>query len=389
MRKSLLFSLAFGPVFLFAQEDPETRDWGTLSGNFQFDGQYYVRDTRLDPSGEFYPEEQFLGQGFANFNYIRGNFRAGIRYENYQNPLLGFPPGYRGEGITYRYVQFVKDGLDVTVGNFYEQFGSGMLFRAYEERNLGYDNVMDGVRLKYSPINGMTFKGVLGKQRKYFEKSEGIVRGIDGEFRLNDLFTGMSEMATHITIGGSFVSKYQPANDPFLNLPENVGAGGGRISLSRGKVSLDAEYVFKANDPSEDNGYIFRPGQGLLINFTYATRGFGLIFSAKRIDNMSFRSERGAQQNDVLINFLPPTTKFHTYALPALYPYQTVLNGEQGFQTEMTYLFPRGSILGGKYGTNLAVNFAYAGSLYKEPIPKTDTLNYVQNGYNTEWFKQG
>ena len=93
--------------------------------------------------------------------------------------MLGFPEGYRGEGITYRYLQFKQDGLDITVGNFYEQFGTGMVFRSYEERGLGYDNAMDGVRIKVNPVSGLSLKAVMGRQRFYFEKSPGLLRGID------------------------------------------------------------------------------------------------------------------------------------------------------------------------------------------------------------------
>ena len=124
---------------------------GHLSGNFQSDFQLYLEDEDLDfnlenPSSGF-PSERFLSNGFANIMYTNANFSAGIRYESYQNALLGYPAGYKGEGITYRYAQFTKNGLEVTVGNFYEQFGSGMILRAYEERNLGYDNAFDGLRL--------------------------------------------------------------------------------------------------------------------------------------------------------------------------------------------------------------------------------------------------
>ena len=43
----------------------------------------------------------------------------------------------------------------MTVGNFYDQFGSGLVFRSYEERNLGIDNAMDGFRLILQPIDGV------------------------------------------------------------------------------------------------------------------------------------------------------------------------------------------------------------------------------------------
>ena len=148
---------------------------GQLHGNFQLDGQWYLRDEGIDPTGEFYPDERFLGQGYANFVYTDGDFSGGLRYENYQNVMLGFPEGYRGEGITYRYLQFKQDNLDVTVGSFYEQFGSGMVFRSYEERGLGYDNAMDGVRVKANLAKGVYLKGVLGRQRFYFDKSPGLL----------------------------------------------------------------------------------------------------------------------------------------------------------------------------------------------------------------------
>ena len=125
---------------------------GQLHGNFQLDGQLYLRDEAIDPSGEFFPDERFLGQGYANFVYTQGDFSGGLRYENYQNVMLGFPEGYRGEGITYRYLQFKQDNLDVTVGSFYEQFGSGMVFRSYEERGLGYDNAMDIINMRCLPV---------------------------------------------------------------------------------------------------------------------------------------------------------------------------------------------------------------------------------------------
>ncbi|KAB2813755.1 DUF6029 family protein [Phaeocystidibacter luteus] len=368
----------------------ESEDWGTLHGNFQFDGQLYVRDEAIDPAGEFYPDERFLGQGFANFNYTRGNFRAGVRYENYQNVILGYPEGFRGEGITYRYLQYVQDDLDITVGNFYEQFGSGMIFRAYEERGLGLDNVMDGVRIRYTPVAGLQLTGVLGKQRVYFDKAPGVVRGINADLSLNELFPSFAESTWRINVGGSFVSKYQEANDPFYNLPENVGAGSGRLTIQKGGFHWNAEFVYKANDPSADNGLIFRDGLGFLSELSYSQRGFAISANFKRLDNMSFRSDRYGKEFEAFINYLPPTTQLHTYALPALFPYATQINGEVGRQLQVAYKFQRGSFFGGKYGTHVAINYADAYSIYKEPIDETKPIGEAgTDGYVTDWFKQG
>lgn len=385
MKKLLVILLSFSFLTTFAQEDTKP-NYGELTGNFQFDGYYYQKDSAIGAYGSNFPEEKFLGQGFLNLNYSRGNFRMGMRYENYQNVINGFPSDYKGEGITYRYAQFVKDGLDVTAGNFYEQFGSGMILRAYEERGLGFDNMLDGVRIKYEPIKGLALKGLIGRQRKFFEKSNGLVRGLDAEFTLNDLFDFSSN--TQYIFGGSFVSKYEPANDPIYNLPKNVGAGAARFQINSGKFSFSGEYMFKGNDPSFDNGYIYKNGEGLLLNASYSTKGFGLIVQAKRIDNLSFRSERDASFFAVPINFLPATTKFHTYALPALYPYATQPRGEMGFQVEATKNFERGSLFGGKYGTTVVFNYSIANSINKNYIDSTENYNTLQ-GYTSDWFSTG
>mgnify|MGYP006128707889 FL=1 len=155
-----------------------------IHGNIQTDVQYYNPDTII---GAPPVPEKMLMNGFANINFTKGNFSAGVRYESYLNALLGFPEGYRGTGIGYRYASYTLDGIEVTAGNFYEQFGSGMILRAYEERGLGYDNAMDGFRVKYNPYRGVYLKGVYGKQRLFFSQGPGIVRGVDGEVVLNEL----------------------------------------------------------------------------------------------------------------------------------------------------------------------------------------------------------
>ena len=68
------------------------------------------------------------------------------------------------------FVSTTESFVDATIGSFYEQFGAGLAFRAYEDRALGYDNMMDGFRLIVRPYSGITLKGVYGHQRLSFEK---------------------------------------------------------------------------------------------------------------------------------------------------------------------------------------------------------------------------
>ncbi len=362
-------------------------DLGQIHGNFQTDFQYYREDTLI---GAPDVPEQFLLNGFMNVNYTRGNVRAGIRFESYENTLLGFDPRYKGTGIPYRYVSYSQDDWEITAGHFYEQFGSGLIFRAYEERGLGFDNVMDGLRVKFQPTKGVRLTGMIGQQRFYFTKGDGIVRGIDADWNLNESMDSLSTAKWRIILGGSFVSKYQEDQDPRYVLPLNVGCWAGRATISYGKWSLFTEAAYKINDPSTVNNYIYKDGSAVLVNLIYSQKGLGILLAAKRIDNMNYRSDRTATVNDLLINYLPAMTKQHIYRLPALYPYATQPNGEMGFQTEITYTFPRNSLLGGKYGTQVALNYSVAQSLDLQPINDTvEIYESATDGYKSDFFAWG
>jgi len=366
MRRILTVTLALtSGLIAYSQENS---DFGQISGNFQSDFQYYIEDTLIDPTGQANPDERLLGTGFLNLTYRRENFMAGIRYENYQNNRVGLPVSYEGEGITYRYARFIKKGFDVTVGNFYEQFGSGLILRAYEERGLGIDNNLDGLRMQYSPNDALTFKGIIGRQRNYFEKSNSIVRGFDTEWNLRNTFNW--EGYTNLIIGAGIVSKFQEITSSEFNFPQNVAAGAGRINLITEKFNLYGEFAYKANDPSADNDFIFKPGTALYFTGSYASGNWGTSLSLKHYDNFSFRSEQVTDPQQLLIGYLPAVTTLHTYALPALYAYNTVMTGEQGYQAEVSYNFPRKSLLGGKYGTKVAVSFAQSFSLDKDYLPR-------------------
>ena len=175
------------------QENENKFNAGELHGNFQFDAQNYIEDSII---GAQKIDEKIRMNSFANLNYTRGKFKAGLRYESYLGPLVGFDSRYNGSGITYRYASYEVDNLEFTVGNFYEQFGTGLIFRSYEERGLGVDNAMDGVRIRYQPKKGIYLKAVIGQQRFFFEKGEGIVRGFDGEINLNEVIPALAGKST-------------------------------------------------------------------------------------------------------------------------------------------------------------------------------------------------
>lgn len=353
-------SLACACTALFQSH---AQDLGSISGNLESIYQYMLSDPQINA---VQPVEKSLINTYALVNYKFKGFKAGTRFEVYYPRILGYPDRYDGAGFGYRYIGYENQLISVTVGNFYEQFGSGLIFRSYEDRALGFDNAMDGFHLRLTPYKGVTIKGVYGRQRfamigGRIVNSAGIVRGADAEIALEQVFPGLAEKEWQIKFGGSFVSKYEGGDHPEYNLPRNVGSYGGRVDLGYKNWYINGEYIVKEADPSADNNYIFNYGKGLLINAGYSRKGLGVLLSAKSIDNMSFRSERDAALQDLQIGFIPPLTKTHTYNLVAtLYPYVSQPLGEVAYQADFFYNFKRGSKLGGKYGMDVTVNFSTA-----------------------------
>lgn len=362
-------------------------DWGQIHGNFGFDGQYYLTDSLIAAPNV---PEKFRANGFLNLVYTKGNFSAGIRYEAYlPKPLLGFDERFANQGIPFRYASYKIGGLSVTAGSFYEQFGNGIVLRAYEERALGFDNFIDGFRAKYEPIKGIEITGLIGKQRFFWEWGPAWVKGFNTDVNFSDIFPKLQEKKIKLQIGGSFVSKYQedeqipnPLNsNQILKLPLNVGAWSGRLNFGVGKFSLNTEFAYKINDPNRTNNYIYRPGTAFYMSTSYSTKGFGITLQAKRVENFDYRSDRNMTGQPLLMNFIPMLNKQHTYALAAsVYPYAVQSNGELGWQVDINYTTPKW--LKKKYPTQININFSMVNAL--------DTnLTGDLYGYRTDVFGFG
>lgn len=351
----LTVSLLFVSV-LKAQE-------GQVSGNVQWDAQYYQEDTLI---GAPIVPEGIRSTMRTELKFQKGDFDAGLRFESYQKVIQGFDTRFDGNAIPFRYLHYNKDQFDINVGSFYEQFGSGIILRSYYEPTLGYDGFFDGARVKFTPKKGIELKGLLGKQRFYMDFSPGTVRAFDAEIDLKERINFMNEWKTRIILGGSVVNKYQETADTMI--PGNVYAHALRLKLTRGGFQLNAEHARKGQDPNNDNSFIYRKGNASILNLSYFQKGLGVFLSAKRVDNMAFRTGRSMFGLDPMINFHPALTKQHIYALPNFFPYATQPNGEFAINGEIGYKFKRKSALGGKYGTKVNLNISVVNSIEKEYI---------------------
>ena len=387
-RMVAIFGMATMSVGLAAQEGV------TLNGSIQSDILLPQEDEAIGT--KYDSNSDFLTNTYAEL-YLRSNrVDAGARLEYMDYPLPGFERDFQGWGVPHLYVKGkLGNGLEVTLGDFYDQFGSGFIFRAYEERSLGIDNSIRGVRLNVSSIDGLNVKMLGGLQRRYWNwDDEAIVAGADAELNIDRFSTQMQDKGINWMVGASFVGKKEDYENIMvnpvqrLNLPEVVTAFDVRTRYQQGNYSLMAEYAMKSQDPSFDNGYIYKKGNALMLSGSYSKRGMSALVQAKRSEDMSFRSRRSVNGTSAFLNHMPAFAYQHTYALAALYPYATQMaNGEWAMQGEFGYTFKRNTALGGKYGTSLKLNMSYVRAIDKTPVEADKLMG--TDGYTSSFFKFG
>lgn len=415
----LLAAAVFTALPAAAQEE----DGGvSLKGSIQSDVLIPQEDQKIG-TGTY--KDWGLTNTYVDLQLLNKYVSAGARFEYLDHPLPGFEKDFQGWGVPHIYVTGRLKHAELTLGDYYEQFGSGFILRTYEERSLGIDNSLRGARLTLKPVKGVTLKALAGQQRVYWHNrswdkdftylngTDPWIYGADLELNVDQWFKRMDENGSRLTLGVSAVTKHERAEDIVnlrptgakdefgtdilgaykLNLPTDVGAIDVRAQFQKGNYSLMAEYALKSQDPSFDNGYIYRRGNALMLSGSYSKRGMSLLLQAKRSEDMAFRSERSRTGTAAFINHLPAFSQQQTYALAALYPYATQnALGEWAFQGEFSYTFKRKTALGGKYGTTVKLNASHIRGIDRQPLMAAgQPVEHLQGtkGYTTKFFRMG
>ena len=385
--------------------------WPALAQENNNDGHYNaavsgsIQSDMLVPQGkqEDGSHEDFRTNTYADISVLSKFVDAGARFEYLEHPLPGFERDFKGWGLPYIYLKAKLKNAELTVGNFYEQFGSGFILRTYEERSLGIDNSLLGGRLVLKPFKGVQIKGIAGQQRRYWAHNDAWLTGADLQLNLDQWIKPMANSGTYLSLGGSWVNKHERKDDDGavfadpthkLNFPAYVNSWDVRANLQKGAFSMLAEYAEKTQDPSFDNGFIYRRGYAALLSASYSLKGMSILAQAKRSDNMSSRSRRQMNGTSSFVDHLPAFTYEHTYTLAALYPYATQLAlGEWAYQAQLGYTFKRHTFLGGKYGTNIQINFSHVHSTDKHYKgwngAPANSAQRGTDGYGSAFWKWG
>lgn len=387
MKNILVSAFVLLSAIGFAQEK------GYFFGGLESNSQWLLDDEKFDFPA---PDEQFRANNYLQLNYSLGNFTAGIQYESYLPlALSGYSPIWDGQnGIGTYYLNFKNEQLDITGGYFYEQFGSGLILRTWEDRMLGINNALKGIRVKYAPTDKFDLTGVYGQNRIGFDVSESTVQGLDANLNLSDL---LNIEEVDLKLGASYVGRYQ-SNHGNDSIPSTVNAYGGRLDFVIDNFYGGVEAITKDSDVLVHDGYISSPqlfdGTAFLFNLGYAQKGLGINTTFRRLENFAFYSNRyaeGNQYNEELINYVPAITKQHDYLLSNIYVYNSQPRlifdeyekraGEVGAQVDVYYTFDRESALG-RAGTKFAGNFSYWGGLESD-------FNMADQTYDVKFIGKG
>lgn len=372
MKKLLFLTLAFGFIAVNAQES------GSFYGGLESNSQWLQTDEGINFLA---PEDQFRANNYLLLNYRLDKFTAGVQFESYlPSALLGYDSVYdNNNNVATYYFNYKDESIDVTGGYFYDQFGSGLIFRSWEDRQLGLNNAIKGFNIKFSPTDYLNVKAIFGKQRYGFEESEGTIQGLDTEISISN---ALNIDAIDIQMGLSYVGRNQNTNGNEL-IPSTVGAYSGRLDFIFKDFYAGVEAVLKDPDVVANEGQIasnkLYDGTALQVNAGFAQKGLGINATFRRLENFSFFSDRLAEGNifnQQVINYVPGLTKQQDYLLTNIYVYNPQprliiesfdqRSGEVGTQFDLYYTFKKGTTLGGEYGTKLAMNFSYWAGLDAE-----------------------
>jgi hypothetical protein len=364
MQKKLLYGAAFlSSVNLFSQ----------LSVNLESNSQYYIDDGKVKLS-DAEKDRRFRSNNYLNVNYKLKNFTAGAQLEAYEpKALLNYSPVLNKTNLGTYFINYnnEKAGIDVTLGHFYEQFGSGLALRVWEDKQLGIANSLLGGKIKYTdPSQTVILKALIGKQRLGFNLSDGLITGLDTELKLDNMIKAKD---LHTSIGFSYVNKYED-NGENTKFPKNVSIYSSRMKMEHSNFTMELEYLYKTRDNikqvnSLDPNNTFS-GNAFLLNLSYATDRFGIIAGLRRLENFNFYSQRdqiGNIYHNSVLNYIPSLTKQYDYSLANIYVYQAQprlsflpqkKSGEIGSQFDIFYKIKKGTLLGGKYGTDLSLNIS-------------------------------
>lgn len=359
---------------------------GYLVGSFESNSIVYAEDAVTNAQ---MPDGKFGTNNYLKADYYKGNFSAGLQLEAYQPALVGYPGNLEGAKLTNYYMAWSDGDFAVTAGTFFEQFGSGLLFRTYEDRTLGINSAVMGARVSYHYKDIFAVKGLWGAPRLGMESApETQVRGVDGSLSLSSI---MNLEGTILSLEGSILNRFEPISPLVEELGGKASTMGysARMNFAHNGFSVKAEMVDAGeklySNPNiiiDGKSHLVKNGNAQLLEMSYSGGGLGVNVTARRLEWMDSKVSYGSSELNNSLNYMPALCAQYSYAITNLNPYIPqpgttsghINSGEIGGQVDIYYNFRRGTALGGKRGMKVNLNFSTYYNLAEEGSFKPKTL---------------
>ena len=301
-RAILIIGLAVSALSLSAQEK------GYLTGSFETNDHIYVQDEK----NKFVPDDDRFGtNNYLKLDYYNGNFSAGLQLEGYYPALIGYPTDLNKFALSNMYVNWKDEDFQITAGTFYDQFGSGLLFRSWEDRLLGLNNTIMGARFAYNWEDKIAFKAIWGMPRLGMQFSDTQVRGADLSVSLSNII-GLDEVV--LSVEGSVLNKFEKIGIDAQEAggsPNSVGYSG-RVNFDWNGLFVKGEYVdlgkkLVAMTPKRGNAQ--------LVEIGYNGRGLGVTLTGRRLEWMAQSISAKSLSTANLISYVPAMSTQYTYKI--------------------------------------------------------------------------
>ncbi len=384
MKKTILFiSLLAAAVSAAAQEK------GYVTGSFETNNHLYVNDEVND--FKVY-DDRFGSNNYLKVDYYNGNFSAGMQLESYSPALIGYPSELNKYALSNIYANWKDEDFQITAGTFYDQFGSGLLFRSWEDRLLGLNNALMGARFTYNWEDKIAFKALWGMPRLGMEFTDTQVRGADLSVSLSNII-GLDDIM--LSVEGSALSKYSDVGQFSEEKPNSFGWSG-RVNFDWNGFFAKGEYVDLGKKQILED---LKRGNAQLLELGYNGRGLGVTLTGRRLEWMGQKILSNSMSTANLISYVPAMSTQYTYMLTTLHPYNPQIgdvstaafnSGEMGGQLDAFYNFRRGTAIGGKRGMKVHANFSTYYTLAQEGTARPGNLLFRDFSFDVEkqWTKE-
>ena len=390
---------------VYADERSDEKDVlskGYLSGSFETNTNYYKEDGK---TSAVVPDGKSGSNNYLKLDYYNDNFSAGLQLEAYAPVLVGYPSDLKGAALTNYYVKWADDDFSVTAGSFYEQFGSGLLFRSWEDRALGLNNAIMGARVTYSYKDIVAVKALWGMPRFGMKFSQTQVKGADASFAVSNL-AGWQNI--YWALEGSVLDRYEALDDKRVldGCSPNTVGWSARTNLETNGFYLKAEYVdagqkyyYNTSYSGEGQMYHRKRGNAQLIETGYNGHGLGVNMSLRRLEWMDSKVLTESNSTVNMLNYVPAMCTQYTYMLATLHPYgartgeissRFTNSVDLGGRRIIKKNFRRGTVLGGKRGMRVHANFSTYHTIAQEGTFKAGNMLFRDLSVDIErqWTKK-